>query len=229
MQGNARRDGRMAGGRALAALAGRRRWRAAPPGPRRRPRTCRAGDALVFAILRDGAPVGTHRLTFERAARRTVVRVGDRHRRQLRPLTVYRFAQRVAETWTGDGFFAIDSHTDDNGTPAWMHAERDASGSCRWPAAAPRPMPRRPGALASTYWNPAILGVPVISSQDGQLHRARGDRRPGGAGARGRRLVLARRSEMRGDPDLEIWYDLHARWAHLRLRRYGSVITYLRA
>ena len=223
MQGNTdrRRLGRRALAMAAAALALARPARAAPNLP--------ADDTLVFAILRDDAPVGTHRLTFERGEQRTVVRSAIDIAVNYGPLTVYRFAQRVAETWTGDGFFAIDSHTDDNGTPAWMHAERDASGKLQVAGSGTAPYAAPPGALASTYWNPAILGVPVISSQDGHLTAPEVIAGPVEPVPADGGFVLARRSEMRGDPDLEIWYDLHARWAHLRLRRYGSVITYLRA
>ncbi len=217
--------GRRVGRRAMAvagtawALAGRARADIALP----------AGDCIAFRILRDGSEVGSHRVTFARRGDIVTAQVAIDIAVSYAWITVYRFAHRATETWEGAHFAGIESHTDDNGAAAWMRTESDPAGALLVSGSGTEPYAAPPGALASTYWNPAILlAAPVISSQDGRLSEQRVlsgalESVPCVGGT-----VQARRHEMHGDLDLEIWYDLNDQWAHMRFRRGGSLITYLR-
>ena len=188
-----------------------------------------AGGAMDFRILRDGAEVGSHRIDFQQTRSLTIARVAVDIAVSYAWITVYRFAHRATEIWQGDRFIGIESQTDDNGTAAWMRTEPDADGALRVSGSGTAPYAAPPGALASTYWNPAILRTaPLISSQDGRLSEQRVVAGPledvpcvGGT-------VRARRHQMLGEQDMDIWFDLEDRWAHLRFRRGGAVITYLR-
>ncbi len=187
------------------------------------------GGAIAFRILRDGVEVGTHRIDFGRHGDTTIAHVAIDIAVSYAWITVYRFAHRATETWHGAHFAGIESRTDDNGTAAWMRTATDPAGDLLVLGSGTEPYVAPPGALASTYWNPAILlAAPVISSQDGRLSEQRvltGDLEAvpclGGT-------LQARRHEMRGERDLEIWYDLDDQWAHMRFQRGGSLITYLR-
>ena len=188
------------------------------------------GDALAFRILRDGSEVGSHRIAFERHGRTTIARVTIDIAVRYAWITMYRFTHRATETRQTDRFSGIESHTDDNGGAAWMRTAWDAGGGLRVSGSGTATYAAPPGALASTYWNPAILrAAPVISSQDGRLTEQRVltgalEDVPCVGGT-----VRARRHEMLGDLDMEIWYDLADQWAHMRFRRGGALITYLRA
>lgn len=186
------------------------------------------GDAIAFRILRDGTEVGSHRIDFERRGKITLARIAIDIAVRYGWVTVYRLAGRATEIWQGERFLGIDSHTDDNGTAAWMRTAPDPGGGFQVSGSGTAPYVAPPGALASTYWNPAILAAPVINSQDGRLSEPEVltgplEEVPSAAGP-----VQARRHDMHGDPDMEIWYDLDRQWAYLRFRRGGSVITYLR-
>ncbi len=187
------------------------------------------GNAIAFRILRDGAEVGTHRIAFAQRGTTTVARVAIDIAVSFAWVTVYRLTQRATETWEGDRFIGIESHTDDNGTAAWMRAAPDADGALRVSGSGTAPYAAPPGAVPSTYWNPAILrAAPVISSQDGRLTEQRIrtgalEEVPCAGGT-----VRARRHEVLGERDMEIWYDLDDQWAYMRFRRDGSLITYLR-
>ena len=188
-----------------------------------------AGDAIAFRILRDGTEVGSHRITFERRGATTLARVCIDIAVSYAWVTVYRFTHRASEIWQGERFVGIESTTDDNGTPAWMRTAWDAGGVLQVSGSGTAPYAAPPGALASTYWNPAILrAAPVISSQDGRLSAqlvltGALEQVPCVGGT-----LRARRHEMRGERDMEIWYDLDDQWAYLRFQRDGAVITYLR-
>jgi hypothetical protein len=187
------------------------------------------GNALTFRILRDGSEIGSHRIDFDRHGTATIARVAIDIAVTYAWITVYRFAQRAEETWTNGRFSGIESRTDDNGKAAWMRTAGDPARALQVSGSGTEPYAAPPGALPSTYWNPAILDGPLISSQDGRLclqHVLPGpvENVPCVGGT-----VLARRHEMHGDLDIQIWYDLDNQWAHLRFRRDGSLITYLRA
>lgn len=188
------------------------------------------GAAVTFRILRDGGQVGTHRITFTQHGATTIARVAIDIAVVYAWVTVYRLSQRATEIWQGDRFLGMDSHTDDNGTAAWMHAAPGPDGVLRVSGSGTAPFAAPPGALPSTYWNPVILrAVPVFSSQDGRLteQRVRAgalEEVPCAGGT-----VRARRHELLGEHDREIWYDLDDQWAYMRFRRGGSLITYLRA
>jgi hypothetical protein len=186
------------------------------------------GNAIGFRILRDGSEVGTHRVAFDRRGDTTVVQVAIDIAVTYGWITMFRFTHRAVETWQGERFSGIGSHTDENGRAAWMRTVPDPGGALLVSGSGTVPYAAPPGALASTYWNPAILGAPVISSQDGRLSAPRVEAGPlepvpcvGGT-------VQARRHDMHGDRDLQIWYDLDDQWAHFRFQRDGSLITYLR-
>lgn len=187
-------------------------------------------EALAFHILRDGSKVGTHRITFEQHGANTVARVAIDIAVSYGWVTVYRFTHRATEIWQGDRCIGIDSHTDDNGSAAWMRTEPDPGGALRVSGSGTAPYAAPPGALVSTYWNRAILhAAPLISSQDGRLTGQRVlsgglEDVPCVGGT-----LRARHHQMLGDRTMDIWFDLDDRWAHLRFARDGAMIIYLRA
>jgi hypothetical protein len=184
---------------------------------------------LAFRILRGDRQVGTHRITFSRTGERLAVAVAIDIAVRIGPLTLFRLTHRATEVWQGPVFERIDSRTDNDGRTEWMWAIRqdgfvlvdgsDGSGRIRAPE----------GALPATYWNPAVLAGPMLDAQTGRLLRtnvtagAVEDIDVAGGRVRARRYVLT------DDADLEIWYDLGGNWAHMQMRRAGSLITYERA
>ena len=215
----------LAGGAAALTLARPARAAGEPPGFSPPP-----GDAVTFRILRDGSVVGSHHVAFEQHGAITIARAAIDIVVIVAWITVYRFTHRATETWQGNRFGGIDSHTDDNGSAAWMHTLWDPEGELRVSGSGTAPYAAPPGALASTYWNPAILrAAPVISSQDGRLSAQRVFAGPLEEVPCVHGTVRARRHTVLGDLEMDIWYDLEGRWAHMRFRRGGALITYLRA
>ena len=187
------------------------------------------GNALGFRILRDGSEVGSHRIAFERRDTTVVAHIAIDIAVRYGWLTLYRFAHRATETWQGDRFGAIESHSDETLGSAWMRAApADGGGGLLVSGSGTAPYAAPPGALASTYWNPAMLAAPMISSQDGKLSLPHVRTGPVEAVDCAGGSVQARRHELRGDLEMDVWYDLTGQWAHLRFRRDGAVITYLR-
>ncbi len=187
------------------------------------------GDAIAFRILRDGSEVGSHRIAFERRGETTIARVAIDIAVSVAWVTVYRLTHRAEEIWEGDRFIGMESHSDDNGTAAWMRTAAGPGGALLVSGSGTEPYAAPPGALPSTYWNPAILLAPLFSSQDGRLCVQSVVSGPFESVPCVGGTLQARRHDMHGDLEMVVWYDADDQWAHMRLWRHGSVITYLRA
>lgn len=185
-------------------------------------------DRLAFRVLRNDGQIGTHVLTFSTAGGMRVVRVATDIRVGLGPVTLYRYTHRAEERWARDRFEALDAETNDNGTSTRTTARREEEGlRVEGPEAGTYLAPAE--ALPMTHWTMRILETPLISPQSGKLLRptvTRLGRDPvlTAAGA-----IPAERFALRGDPDLDTWYDAAMAWAGLRLTaRDGSTIRYER-
>ncbi len=206
---------------ALAALA-------AAPAPAMASAIPAAGH-LSFLALRNGSPLGTHRLDFRRDGAALTVAIAVDYVVRLGPIPVFRYALRATETWRGDALLAIQAETSDNGDKAYMKATLEAGrltvdGSKSGRYVAP------PGAIAATHWNRREVEAPMINPQDGELLSfalARGGMEAVPLASGG--TVQAVRHALTGPSTLDLWYEPDGTWAGLRaVARDGSTISYRR-
>jgi uncharacterized protein DUF6134 len=74
-----------------------------------------AGSQLVYAVTRDGSPIGRTIVDIDRSGDTTTVT--SKTDIEVKVIIVlYRFKQDVTETWKGDQLVSFKSQTDDNGT-----------------------------------------------------------------------------------------------------------------
>ena len=182
---------------------------------------------LGFGIIRKGSRLGSHVLTFSGQGNRLTVQAEVSLIYKLLGITLYHYSHHCTETWEGGQVVAVDSHTDDNGTPWHLSARREtaglvveANGTTLYTAPA--------NAMPATHWNQRQLDGPWINTESGKLlhpHVA-----PAGAEtipAVGGRLLDARRFGISGEVQLVMWYD-RLGWAGLSFDRGGSSIRYER-
>jgi hypothetical protein len=74
-----------------------------------------AADTAQYIILRDGKPVGSSLLRFERHGDRLEVTTDARVRVAIGFLTLYEYRHVGREVWQGDRLVALETETDDNG------------------------------------------------------------------------------------------------------------------
>jgi hypothetical protein len=193
--------------------------RAAPPAP--------PGDRLGFDIFRKGSPLGHHVLTFATSANRLTVKVEVSLIYKLLGITLFHYSHHCTEVWDGGEVVALDSRTDDNGTPSQLTARREAAGLVVEATGIPR-YTAPANALPATHWNQRELDGPWINTQNGKLLYLHV--KPAGAetipAANGRTLN-ARRFDVSGEVQMEMWYD-RIGWAGLSFTRAGSPIRYER-
>ena len=186
-----------------------------------------ATDRLGFDIMRKGSSLGSHVVDFATQGSRLAVQVEVKLIYKLLGITLYHYAHHCTEVWDSGQIVALDSRTDDNGTPCRLTARREAAGLVieatgiqRYTAPA--------NALPATHWNQRELDGPWINTQNGKLLRPHVA--PAGAEtipAAGGRTLNARRFDLSGDVQMVMWYD-RIGWAGLSFTRGGSPIRYER-
>ncbi len=206
----------LAGGAALACM---RSARAAVP----------ADGTLAFQVSRNGSVIGTHTLNFAKSGSGLTVRIDAAFRVHFGPITLYRYRHQGVEQWQDGKFVALDTQTDDNGTPFEVHARRSDAGVVIQATNMPKQVAPH-DTCPLTHWAEAALGARLFNPQDGKrLHETA---QPSGSGlvalANGARIE-ATRFALAGEAPIEDWYDSSKRWAALdAVGRDGSRITYRR-
>lgn len=187
-----------------------------------------AGDRLGFNIIRRGNKIGDHMLTFTRTGKDLTVAVAVDIVVGFGPIALFRYKHRAAEKWIGAQVVSVDAETNDDGTPRKMTARREEAGLVVEGTNASRYLaPAR--SLPGTHWNRAMLDAPFINTEDGRLMSptvtlAGMEKLPVGDGS-----VMAQHFQLRGDADLDTFYDATPSWVGLRFTAHdGSEIRYLR-
>jgi len=182
-------------------------------------------STLGFRVVRNGRPIGQHRLSFESDGGGLTVRVTVDIAVSFGPITLYRYRHRAREQWEDGRVVAFQAETNDDGTDTTvtMRGEGDrlvVESSQAGTYLAPS------GALPATHWNRRMLQGPFINTQTGEVMRpdirsAGTEPLPWAPQRRGERLVLS------GDVAMETWYDPTPAWVGLRfLGSDGSTIQY---
>lgn len=188
-----------------------------------------AGDRLAFHIIRNGSTIGEHTVTFSRTGDALTVAVAADIVIGFGPIAFFRYKHRAVVVSEGDRVVSIDAVTDHDGSPQHMTARRNERGlMVQGSKAAEYLAP--PHTMPGTHWDRAMLDGPFINTEDGRLMRPTvslvGTERVDVTGG----SVEAQHYALRGDADLDTFYDLTPRWVGLRFAaKDGSEIRYFRA
>jgi hypothetical protein len=184
---------------------------------------------LSFALIRHEDNIGTHSIVFDQQGDTLTIHIDVEVLVKFGPIPVVRYTHHNVEVWRGNRLDQLEATTDKNGTKLFVSAHRtDAGLSVVGSAAKTYIAPE--DALPTTYWNKRLLSAPMIGTQDGMLvHPAvrdlGADPVPIAAGGR----IPATRYSLRGDLDLDLWYDQNATWAGMEFSvADGSIVHYER-
>ncbi|TVR96742.1 MAG: hypothetical protein EA406_11340 [Rhodospirillales bacterium] len=184
------------------------------------------GEELRFRVLREGSPVGVHRVRFQRQGDRVIA--DTRFDLEVRVLffTAYRFQYQSRDVWQDGCLVSLTAKTDDNGAVSAVAAER-RNGRLHVEGPGGR-FTTEPGIFPTTHWNAEVVGSDrVLNTINGRI--AEVDIRPMGRS----RVTLsgtsadARHYRYTGDLQTEVWYDSDGRWVKMRFQaKDGSTIEY---
>jgi hypothetical protein len=190
-----------------------------------RPAAAAVSDGLLFRAVRNGSPIGWHRVLLHRDGERLVTEIEARFDVRILLIPVYRYRHSNRELWQGEQLLGFRSETDDNGERLRVEVERQGDGllvdgpAGRFRVAEPLP--------PSTWWSRRLIGDGAwIDTQRGIVARStvtsRGREQVDAAGQR----VAAERLALAGDIDLELWYA-EDRWVRLAFTAQdGSTVAY---
>jgi len=127
-----------------------------------------AAAPIRFRILREGSPIGSHRVTFTTGAqgRLTALTEVDIAVR-FAGFTVFRYMHRFREVWAGVRLIEAASHLDRNGRVMEMAARSESNALV---VHGPEGTQRLPAEAAPlTWWNPQHFTRPLFDNATGKL------------------------------------------------------------
>ena len=184
------------------------------------------GDSLVFKVLRDGTPVGYHRVDFRDQGSDVIVDTKFLVEIDFLFITAYRYKYESTEVWRDGCLAELRAITDDDGDRSSVNATGNGSGLLvtgpdGGVVSAPRLFP-------TNHWNSGVIGSEkVLNTITGQVDDVQiVDRGASTVTARGE-TVTAQRFTYTGDLDVDVWYDEEGRWVKMRFEKDGATIEYV--
>lgn len=205
-----RRQVLVAGGLLVAAPA----WAALP-----------ASMRLRFDVLRGGERIGEHEVRFTQSGAMLTVAIQAAMTFKIGPLGID-YAHHASETWRGGEFQTSEATSTINAKPERVTAKRTAAGieirtagGVRTAVAATEPL---------SHWNAESLSRPLFNPGNGKLLKVAVSRNapvlPGPTPA-----PSGARWSLRGQADVDDWYDSDGVWTALRGRLPDrSIVDYRR-
>lgn len=184
-------------------------------------------EILKFDVTREGAPLGVVLQRFGREGGDGIAEVYIDFKVDFAMLTLYRYEHRARERWRDGRLVALDSVTNDDGAAQAVTARAEGNGLAVTGEQGPLTAP--PDILPSSYWHPRFAEQRrMLDSQVGRILDFT-------MSATGRETVIAlggpvdcTRYAMRGDIDLDIWYDDRRVWQKMSFTIGGGFIEYSR-
>ena len=174
------------------------------------------GNHLGFRVIRKGSDIGLHVLDFARDGDWLTVKIAADIAVKFGPITLYSYVHRATERWRGRDLESMETSTQEDGTITRVSLRRVDTGlaveSTRFPSyVAPA------NALPASHWNEKMLDGPVINTEHGKLlrpHVTMLNEEPVPTASGG--TVEARHFAVRGDANIDTWYDDTPTWVGLR-------------
>ena len=184
-------------------------------------------ESLNFQVLRDGDPIGSHRVSFRRVGGETHVHIALNLEVGLGFITLFRYEHENREVWRDGRLQSLDARTHDDGEDTWVKARASEAGLEIEGSAGSYLAPA--DTVPTSYWNKAMVGrTRLLDTQSGRLIDV--DVKPAGPEriVVGGRAIDAQRYEISGELRASLWYDTDDTWAGLAFTARGGEIDYER-
>ena len=190
------------------------------------PPQAQASEQLAFDVLMDGSKIGRHVVTLWNKDDKTYVDVDIALKVGLGPIVFYRYEQRNRALWQNGELLSFISNTDDDGDEFAVQASRDDG-------ALSVAVNGTDGVAVSdwfptTYWNKRTVSQDrLLATRDGEV-LAVATKFVGTETIQVRgNAVEAEKFEMRGDLNIDLWYDVNDRWVKLAFDYRGNRFDYV--
>jgi len=186
-----------------------------------------ATTLVNFAVMRNGAQIGTNSIRFARDGADTTVQMVTHIRVGIAFLTLYQFDQTESERWVDGRLLAMNATTDDNGT---IHRASAAARDGRVVVQCDGKVSATPPASIVPFnlWNPALIAQKVaLDTRNGDLETIHvKDRGEGSVVVQGH-LRRAHHYQIVATFPQDVWYDDSGELVRVELKGSdGSTILY---
>jgi len=184
---------------------------------------------LLFTVVRDGEPIGTHHFLFARNADRTTVLVRTDIDYRFLFLPLYRFRHSSKEVWSGGKLTELSSLTDDNGES--IRIEARANGKELLVKGLEGEYRAGPGVVPSSLWNANVVRAKeLLSTIRGKLLRTSAEFLGEEELMLNGRKVATDRYRITGQFERNVWYDRDSKvLVRVRFKASdGSWVEYVR-
>lgn len=179
-----------------------------------------------FSVSMNGDPIGEHVVTVTREANETKVAIDVALKVTFGPFTLYSYDQQNRALWRDGALHAFRAVSNDDGEAFLLVAERDPSGRLQVSLNGGA-FEAREVWFPTTYWNKDTINqTALLGTQDGEVQEiavtkvGRED-----LSFRGR-AVATDKYELRGDLDIDLWYDDRGEWMRLAFTYKGRDFVY---
>jgi hypothetical protein len=177
-----------------------------------------AAGTSAYIIKRDGSPIGTLKITFERDGKRLIAKSAYSIKIKLLAIVLYRYDKYMTETYEDGRLVSYETDIDDNGEKSQVRVTRDGDALN---IVHPKGTLTAPlGLYPSTYWLSATPGfTQMIDSSDGVLVNVKSAEDATEDLAIDGRNIKAKRYTMSGDLVRTLWYAADTgEWLKLRMK-----------
>lgn len=198
------------------------------PGAKAAPALASAYPSILkFRVQREGSPIGYVMERYRAEGDDLLVDVFIAFQVKLAFITVYRYEHRAREVWRDGRLIRLDTITNDDGDAQQVTGRAGSGGfSIEGPQGA---LTAPADILPSSYWHPNFTEQSrMLDSQKGRILEfdiaKLGSERIEALG----QPVEADRFAMRGDIDLDFWYDADRVWQKMAFTIKGGYMEYTR-
>ena len=190
------------------------------------PPPSQASQELTFDVLMDGSRIGTHAVTLWNMGDTTYVDIDIALKVGLGPIVFYRYEQKNRAVWKEGALLSFVSDTNDDGDRFAVVAKREDRGLS---VAVNESDPAlRADWFPTTYWDKrTVYQDRLLATRDGEVL----DVETKSAGFETVEIkgvpVRAEKFEMRGDLNVDLWYDENDRWVKLAFDYRGNRFDYV--
>lgn len=182
---------------------------------------------IVFEVLREGSPMGEHRMRFEERGEDLHVFIEIDLEVKLAFVTVFRYEHSNHEVWRDGKLVSIDTTTNDDGEEYFLRGRATELGFEIENRSGSEVLPS--DILPSSYWRPETAErSQLLDTQKGRLidveTRELRQETITVAGAR----IPATRHRMTGDLNIDIWYAMNGELVKTAFEARGSEVEYAR-
>lgn len=194
------------------------------PGMLARPARASRGH-LLFSVERGGEIIGDHRLTFAAEGPDLLVDIAIRLEVTFASIPVFRYEHANREHWRNGRLIALDSRTDDDGTPYAVSARAVADGLAV--GGSEGRLLLDAGILTTAYWHPRTVQVPhLLDTQRGRMLTLENRFLGRDLLKVGGEPLQAARYRVDGDLDMTLWYGPERQWCGLAFDARGEEVRY---